>query len=73
MTVMAVQLNIFKIKTAMKIELTKKEISLLDSVLNTIADSDYFDERQPEGIKSAKEANKVLDSILVKLIKNKSQ
>jgi len=53
----------------MKVELTKKEISLLDKVMNTILDSDYFYERQPKGIKSPEEANRVVENIIKKLNK----
>lgn len=53
----------------MKIELTQKEISLLGKVLNTIYHSDYFDEKQPVGIKSPAEANDVVRSILEKIDK----
>ena len=50
-----------------KIIVTKKEQIVLERLLNTFIDSDYFSESLPKGIKDEKEANDAMINIVKKL------
>lgn len=50
-----------------KISITKKERLVMLRLLNNFIDSDYFTESLPKGIKSEKEANEAMASLLKKI------
>ena len=53
----------------MKIEITEKERIVIERLLNTFIDSDYFVDGVPKGIKNADEANEAMKSLEKKVRK----